>query len=85
MPQHLADLDQRCPGSQHLRGRGVPQHVRGDGNDAGPTTGSADHVPSAFDGERPGPVSGAREQRSMNTNSPAAQDVIGHGLTDILG
>lgn len=85
MPQHLPDLDQRCPGSQHLGSRGVPQHMCVDRSNAGAMTRGADQRAGALDGQSPGWVVGADEQRPVTLNSAAAKDVLGDSLADIHG
>ncbi len=86
MTQHLADLGQRGASPEHLRRRGVPQPVRGDLAQPGPSAGGDHDVGHTARAQRPvrrlDPHEHAAALRAPST--PATQ-IAGDRLADVIG
>jgi hypothetical protein len=83
VPEHLADLGQRRPGSDEFRRESVPQAVRADFGHAGSPTGTPHDAVHPAPTEWPDRGEQAQENLSMGRSRAAASQVGSDRVADI--
>ena len=83
MAKDLPDLRQRGPGTQHVRGQGVPQPVRTQTRKAGPGAGPRDDLTHRHRRQRDPRGADPHEQRPTVAARAAIAQIVDQHLTNL--